>query len=84
MDLSDQWAWEDRQEALEGCLEKPPEALREMISKRYESKESIGALADSLQRSKSAIKMILLRTRRALLECIEEKPKARPNRDETR
>lgn len=55
-----------------------------MISKRYESKESIGALADSLQRSKSAIKMILLRTRRALLECIEEKPKARPNRDETR
>lgn len=78
VELSDQWVWEDRLEALEGCLEKLPEAQREMISKRYKSQESIGALADSLQRSKSAIKMTLLRARRALLECIEEKTKSPP------
>ena len=64
---------ESRLDALEQCVGELPPPQREMLEKRYFSGDGVANLAASLGRSTSAVKMILLRARRSLLECINLK-----------
>ena len=64
------WEQEERLEALEGCLELLPPKQRDLLSRRYSSGENLKGLAVALGQSVGALKMILLRARRSLLDCI--------------
>lgn len=71
--IAEQWDQEDRLKALEDCLQQLPATQRELLSKRYQSREKVSHLAGTLRQSVSSIKMTLLRARRSLLKCIEKK-----------
>ncbi len=60
-----------RSEALETCLAKLSAKNRELLSAYYAQGESIQEIATSANRGLSAIKVMLLRLRRRLGECIE-------------
>lgn len=59
--------------ALRHCLSNVSPRNLELLRKRYEGGQSIKKLADQLGKTPSAVKVGLLRIRRALLECIEQK-----------
>lgn len=59
--------------ALRHCLRKVSEKNRELLRLRYEEARPVAALAESLGKSQSAIKVGLMRIRRALFDCIERK-----------
>ena len=59
--------------ALRHCLKGINKRNRDLINTRYEGGESIKAIADASGRSESAIKVSLLRIRKALLACIQRK-----------
>ncbi len=56
---------------LRGCLEELPAHGREIIRLRYFENQSPGAIASHLGRPSDAIRQMLLRLRRKLLECVE-------------
>ncbi len=56
---------------LQGCLELLPGPAREIIRLRYFENQSPGAIASHLGRPSEAIRQVLLRLRRKLLECVE-------------
>jgi len=60
----------DRQVALRFCLDKLPNASRELILLRYEHQTPIRKMADKLQRTEDAIKSALVRIRKSLANCI--------------
>lgn len=60
-----------RGEALERCLEKLSEANRHTLTEFYTRGLSIGDLAGEIGKSPGAVKVILLRLRAKLRECIE-------------
>jgi len=57
--------------ALRACLEQLPAHGREMIRLRYFEDLAPGAIAGRLGRPSDAVRQLLLRLRRALLECVE-------------
>ena len=64
---------EVREMALRECLARLPENQRKVIRSRYHDGDSVKTLARELGRKESAIKMLLMRIRQALLGCIEGK-----------
>jgi RNA polymerase sigma-70 factor (ECF subfamily) len=58
-----------RRRALSACLEKLPPDQRELVKQRYESGRSLDDLARAMNRTVAAVNMILVRIRRALLDC---------------
>jgi DNA-directed RNA polymerase specialized sigma24 family protein len=60
----------ERLDALEQCLAKLPAPQKEAIEKRYYEGEDILEMTRSLHRTESAVKMLLLRARASLLECV--------------
>ena len=68
--VDDDWENQQRLQALAICLEKLPLKQRELLEHRYNSEHTINDLAVSLQSSTSRLKMILLRARKALRNCI--------------
>lgn len=63
--------WSERLAALKECMNRLPDAARELILRRYKSGESSRDIADALKRSAAAIRKELQRTRRLLGHCIE-------------
>lgn len=57
--------------ALRQCLETLTSGNRELIERRYLRSMSISELADAVDRSVSAVKVALMRSRRHLAECIQ-------------
>lgn len=62
---------EPRRAALERCLEALPKRGREAIDLRYDEELEPDEIARRLGTTRGAINVLLHRTRRALLECIE-------------
>ena len=62
-----------RAEALEICLEKLSDSNRESLSAYYVHGRSILEIADASGKSLSAVKVMLLRLRGKLRECIEDR-----------
>jgi RNA polymerase sigma-70 factor (ECF subfamily) len=71
---------EDVREALRGCMEKLPEASRELVVQRYMKSASITEVSATFNRSVSAVKIALMRARRQLAECIERSMAAEGSR----
>ncbi|MEI6713339.1 MAG: sigma-70 family RNA polymerase sigma factor [Verrucomicrobiota bacterium] len=69
----DHAAPEDRELALRDCLSRLPEKQTELIQQRYMQGSSIAQMASRFGKKESALKMTLMRTREALLVCIESK-----------
>lgn len=65
--------FEDVRSALRRCLEAVPGDGRSLVEGHYFAKQSVAELAASLGKGLSAVKSSLLRTRRALAECIERR-----------
>jgi RNA polymerase sigma-70 factor (ECF subfamily) len=63
----------DELAALRGCLEQLPPHGREMIRLRYFENQSPGTIASRLGRPSDAVRQMLLRLRRKLLECVESR-----------
>ncbi|MFN3191351.1 MAG: sigma-70 family RNA polymerase sigma factor [Aureliella sp.] len=63
----------EKRTALHDCLKHLADDRRNLIRDRYFRSKSIEELSDSLSKSKSNIKVLLLRTRKALAHCIEQR-----------
>ena len=72
---------EPRRAALERCLEKLPPRGREAIDLRYEQGCDPSDVAERIGLTRNAVNVLLHRTRRSLLECIEAR--LRSNTGET-
>lgn len=57
--------------ALEQCLQKLPEAHRELVAAKYERGEAVNDIAARVGRPVNAVSAMLYRIRNALAECIE-------------
>ena len=68
--VNDDWENQQRLQALAICLEKLPLKQRELLEHRYNSEHTISDLAVTLQSTTSRLKMILLRARKTLRDCI--------------
>ncbi len=55
---------------LEGCIEKLPAVLREVVEARYRDGGSLSVVAQLFGRSTNAVKLLLIRARRALFDCV--------------
>jgi len=62
-----------RSQYLKECLSRMPLNGRRLLQMRYFEELRIAAIAEDLKRSVAAIEMALVRLRRALRACIEEK-----------
>lgn len=71
------WQREERMTALEECLPLLPSKQRDLLRKRYVPGSSLKLLAASAGQSVGAVKMILLRARQTLLDCILNKTSTR-------
>ena len=58
--------------ALEGCMAKLDDEHREMISWRYSAGKSLQALAERRGETPGALRISLMRIRRALRQCVEQ------------
>ena len=58
---------------LKGCVEDLPPTGREMVRLRYFDQLSPGAIAGKLNRPSGYVRQNLLRIRRLLLECVEQR-----------
>ena len=58
---------------LQNCLKQLPPHGREVIRLRYFENQSPGAIASHLGRPSDAVRQLLLRLRRKLLECVERR-----------
>lgn len=67
----EEWAEPEVRVALRHCLAGVSSANQEMLRMRYEGGMTINSLAAKLQKTPAAVKVGLLRVRRALLRCIE-------------
>jgi DNA-directed RNA polymerase specialized sigma24 family protein len=55
---------------LEGCVEKLPATLRAVVEARYREGGSLNTVAQLSNRSTNAVKLLLIRARRALSDCV--------------
>ncbi len=62
---------DEREAALRACMERLPGQTRNVLGLRYEEGWDYGRIASSLNKSVSAARQFLQRTRDALRECIE-------------
>ena len=60
-----------RQEALEHCLEKLPEKSRQLLALRYEEDASMEQVAEVIESSAGAVRVMLFRIRNLLLDCVK-------------
>jgi RNA polymerase sigma-70 factor (ECF subfamily) len=60
-----------RQEALERCLEKLPEKSRHLLALRYEEDAPMERVAESIESSAGAVRVMLFRVRNLLSDCID-------------
>lgn len=58
---------------LAGCLQGLGDSARRVVEMKYGQGRSIREIADCLKKSVAAIEMILVRSRRALRDCIQRK-----------
>jgi RNA polymerase sigma-70 factor (ECF subfamily) len=74
-DDAERWAEEIDaiREALRPCLELLTPGNRELIEQRYHRAKPVAELAESLNRTVSAVKVALLRVRRQLSECVQKR-----------
>ena len=61
----------ERVRALVGCIQKLPATQAEVVTLRYRSNSSIDEIARERGQTVAAVKMLLLRARRALAKCVE-------------
>lgn len=61
----------ERLRALDTCVERLPDAERQMVSLRYQSNQTIPQMGRELQRSPNTIAKALKRIRRVLQRCVE-------------
>jgi RNA polymerase sigma-70 factor (ECF subfamily) len=59
-----------RLDALERCLKKLPNVMREMVTARYERGESVQSIAARSGQSVNTVSVSLFRIRQNLLECV--------------
>jgi RNA polymerase sigma-70 factor (ECF subfamily) len=64
---------EVRRVALRHCLASLPDDLRRLVGERYSPGGSVKAIAQRLGKSEGSLKMALLRTRQALMRCIQSR-----------
>lgn len=64
---------DSRQEALRHCLAKLPNKHNELLQLRYYDQNPISHIANKLRRTENSIKSILVRIRKTLLECIQNR-----------
>lgn len=64
--------YEDRVDALSGCVEKLPEHHRELLRHRYTHQKSIGLIADEVNRTTDAVYRMLSRIRHLLHDCVDQ------------
>lgn len=70
--------FEDRREALGNCLQKLKPDQRDLLQGHYLAGHTVRELSSSTGRSESAMKMILLRLREQLGDCIERQLRLSP------
>ena len=63
--------FEERREALANCMQQLKAEQRGILHAHYLTGRTVREIATSTQRSESAVKMILLRLRAQLSECIQ-------------
>ena len=63
--------FEERREALGNCMQRLKAEQRGILHAHYLTGRTVREIANSTQRSESAVKMILLRLREQLSECIQ-------------
>lgn len=75
--LDDQWIELDEQEraiaALRGCIETLPRASRSVVELYYFQKQTAEEIARMKRKKSGAVRMTLLRIRRALGKCVSDK-----------
>ena len=64
---------ESTREALRPCLQQLSPENRDLIERRYQRATSVADLAESLNRTVSAVKVALLRIRRQLGDCVQKR-----------
>lgn len=64
-------AFDQRREALTGCMKKLSQKQRALLHDHYTASQSLREIAEATGRSLSAVKMNLLRIRQQLRACIE-------------
>lgn len=64
---------EERRAHLRDCVEKLPEHLRDVLRLRYLEGQPVTRLAARARKSEAAVEMILVRTRRALRDCVDRR-----------
>jgi len=64
---------EDRRSHLRDCLSGLPPHLKDVIRMRYLEELPVAQLASRVRKSTAAVEMILVRTRRALRDCVDRK-----------
>ncbi|MEI6716064.1 MAG: sigma-70 family RNA polymerase sigma factor [Verrucomicrobiota bacterium] len=60
-----------RQEALEICMDKLPEKSRQLLALRYEDDAPIERLAEVIESSAGAVRVMLFRIRNILADCVK-------------
>lgn len=56
---------------LEGCIDKLPATLKAVVEARYHDGGSLRSVAQLFERSTNAVKLLLIRARRALSDCVQ-------------
>lgn len=64
-----------RQEALQRCLEKLPEKSRHLLALRYEEDAPMERVAEAIESSVGAVRVMLFRVRNLLADCINHELK---------
>lgn len=64
-------------EMLRPCLQRLTPSNRDLIERRYYRGMSVASVAEAVDRSVSAVKVALLRVRRSLAECVDQKMAAK-------
>jgi RNA polymerase sigma-70 factor (ECF subfamily) len=62
---------------LPACLEELGPSARQALTARYHANRSLAQIADDLQRSEGAVKLLMFRARQALKQCLDSKGKSR-------
>ena len=71
--------WNDHRIALADCLKKVPEESRRVLDLRYAEGLLSGEIARRLERSATAVRMLIMRVREGLDACVRRRLAARPD-----
>jgi RNA polymerase sigma-70 factor, ECF subfamily len=62
--------FEQREQALTGCLEKLAASHRELLHKRYAEGQSLQTIAEACRKTANGVAQALFRIRRSLINCV--------------